>query len=292
MNNDYMDIVTYDPEFNKGIYMSRAGINHTFLFFYEKKFFDGNYVVPQKQWMASNWYFSVIYACIYVVAVFSGQAYMKNREKMDLRRSLVAWNLVLSLFSLFGAVRCFPEFVTLLAMRGVNYSICDGEVSHGVSGHWGGLFTLSKVPELIDTYFIVARKQKLIFLHWYHHTTVLMFTWYSAGEFTPSGRWFVLMNFSVHAVMYGYYAFKAMRFNIPKWVNVTITSMQLSQMAIGIYVNVMAFVIKQRGEHCLVTYDNLKWAFLMYLSYFCLFFHFFYKTYLSPAPRKQPSKTA
>jgi elongation of very long chain fatty acids protein 6 len=36
----------------------------------------------------------------------------------------------------------------------------------------------SKVPETIDTLFIVLRRQKLIFLHWYHHATVLVYCFY------------------------------------------------------------------------------------------------------------------
>jgi hypothetical protein len=34
-------------------------------------------------------------------------------------------------------------------------------------------FTVSKVFELWDTFFIVVRKRPLILLHWYHHVTVL-----------------------------------------------------------------------------------------------------------------------
>ena len=35
--------------------------------------------------------------------------------------------------------------------------------------------------------FIVLRKRKLIFLHWYHHTTVLVITWYAGSTMASSG---------------------------------------------------------------------------------------------------------
>jgi hypothetical protein len=40
------------------------------------------------------------------------------------------------------------------------------------------LFIISKVPETIDTLFIVLRRQQLIFLHWYHHASVLVYCFY------------------------------------------------------------------------------------------------------------------
>ena len=69
-----------------------------------------------------------------------------------------------------------------------------------------------QLPELVDTVFIVLRKQKLIFLHWYHHVTVLWFSWYSYVGFTSTCRWFMVMNYCVHSIMYSYYALRAMRY--------------------------------------------------------------------------------
>ena len=45
----------------------------------------------------------------------------------------------------------------------------------------------SKLPELGDTIFIVLRKQRLIFLHWYHHITVFVYCWYSYGHPVATG---------------------------------------------------------------------------------------------------------
>jgi elongation of very long chain fatty acids protein 6 len=276
-----------EPKHINGVYQSRTGLNYTFLFFYEKKFFNDDYVETKRTWMTNNWHLSIIYAFVYIIAIFLGQMLMKSREKFDLRRALVAWNFVLGLFSLVGALRVWPEFIYTVYTKGFEHSMCSTDYTHGVSGCWAWLFILSKVPELVDTLFIVLRKQELIFLHWYHHATVLIYCWFSCRDFSASGRWFVLMNYTVHAVMYSYYAFRAMRFQIPKWVNIAITSGQISQMVFGIYVNTVAYMKKRRGEACDVSDENIKWSFIMYFSYFLLFFNFFYNTYISPKNKKR-----
>lgn len=280
---DYADIpVTVD-----NVFVAKSGINYTNLFYYEKKFFNPRYIESKKDWMQNNWQLSFLYAFIYIVAVFGGKAFMKNRQKFDLRRELVAWNFVLAAFSIMGTIRVWPEFIHTIKKHGFGHTICNNDYAHGVNGCWGWLFLLSKVPELIDTVFIIMRKQQLIFLHWYHHTTVLIYCWYSCKDFTSTGRWFVLMNFTVHAVMYSYYGMRALRFRIPKWVNIVITTGQISQMIIGIIINTIAYKKKSRGEECHISYENIKWSFTMYFSYFVLFFHFFYKAYIAkPSPAK------
>lgn len=81
------------------------------------------------------------------------------------------WNLCLILFSTIGVFYTAPHLLGMLFYGGLEYSICtpaEGKYAHGNVALWGSLFVLSKFPELIDTAFIVLRKTKLIFLHWYH----------------------------------------------------------------------------------------------------------------------------
>jgi hypothetical protein len=67
------------------------------------------------------------------------------------------------------------------------------------------LFIYSKIPELLDTIFMVMRGKPVIFLHWFHHVTVLMYCWHSFHVMIGPGVWFAAMNYSVHSVMYFYF---------------------------------------------------------------------------------------
>ena len=285
-----MSLNTASPD--SMVYQSKTGYNYTFVFEFEKKYFNDEYNDLSMERMSKYFYHMVVYALTYVFVIHTAQNFMKKREKFELRRSLVAWNFVLAGFSIFGAIRVWPEFVYVLQTKGIEHSYCSKDWQYGVTGGWGGLFIISKFPELIDTVFIVARKQKLIFLHWYHHCSVLMYAWFSCIDFAASGRWCVVMNFSVHAFMYTYYGCRALHFKIPKWVNIVITSMQIIQMVFGVYINVSAYLLKRSGGHCDISYDNLNFAFIMFFSYLILFSNFFYQSYISPTKRRGMDNTA
>ncbi|XP_034721575.1 elongation of very long chain fatty acids protein 6-like [Etheostoma cragini] len=130
-----------------------------------------------------------------------------------------------------------------------------------------------------DTAFVVLRKQKLLFLHWYHHITVLLYSWYSYKDMVAGGGWFMTMNYCVHALMYSYYAARAAGLRVPRPLAVLITSAQIGQMFMGLTVSGLVYRWMQTGD-CPSHLDNITWASLMYLSYLLLFSNFFYHTYL------------
>ncbi|KAG8243288.1 hypothetical protein J6590_048433 [Homalodisca vitripennis] len=156
-----------------------------------------------------------------------------------------------------------------------------------VAGCWSFLFVLSKLPELGDTIFIVLRKQPLIFLHWYHHITVLLYSWFSYTEYTSSARWYIVMNYCVHSIMYSYYALRSMGYHPWMKIAMLITSCQLTQMIVGCAVNIWAAQYLQEGKQdCHISWFNIKLSLAMYFSYFVLFARFFYKAYVSPSRGK------
>lgn len=236
--------------------------------------------------VSKNKMLSIWSSVAYVIVVFGGRWVMERKEKFGLNSALALWSGTLAIFSVMGTLRMWPEIIHVLQYEGLYSSACHlGYMQHPVTKFWTCLFVLSKVIELGDTVFIVLRKQPLIFLHWYHHITVLLYAWYSYREQTGSGRWFICMNFAVHAVMYTYYALRALKFRVPNQVRMVITLLQLIQMIVGCALNFYVYSLKNQGRHCNITYENIYYSFVMYFSYFVLFAKFFYDSYINPAPR-------
>ena len=86
------------------------------------------------------------------------------------------------------------------------------------------------------------------------------------------------MNFFVHALMYSYYACRALKIRIPRPIAMTITALQLSQMFVGVWVQFYIYSVRKDPE-CPTHYYNLRAAVIMYGSYYLLFAQFFIKAY-------------
>lgn len=268
-------------------YMEVTLPNYSYVFNFESDFIHQE----TRTWMAENWTIAFYYVGIYMVLVFGGQYLMQSRPRFELRGVLSAWNTILAAFSIMGACRTVPEFLHTLTHYGLFHSVCVPSFieQDKVSGFWTWMFVLSKLPELGDTLFIVLRKQPLIFLHWYHHITVLLYSWFSYTEYTSSARWFIVMNYCVHAVMYSYYALRSMGYSPPKAFAMVITALQLTQMIIGCAINIWAHNLLKYGQsECHISSINIKLSIAMYFSYFVLFARFFYKAYMSPDRRRKP----
>eukprot|EP00518_Triparma_eleuthera_P000039 CAMPEP_0182453774 /NCGR_PEP_ID=MMETSP1319-20130603/695_1 /TAXON_ID=172717 /ORGANISM="Bolidomonas pacifica, Strain RCC208" /LENGTH=295 /DNA_ID=CAMNT_0024651729 /DNA_START=42 /DNA_END=929 /DNA_ORIENTATION=+ len=250
--------------------------------------FEKNYEVNTlHQWSKDTWPHVPLALCaVYLVAIFGGKYYMQDKKPAGEgnRSLLAAWNFLLSTFSFMGMARTVPHLMHNIFNKSLEENVCqEAHADWGsfATGFWVQLFIYSKPFELIDTYFIVVRKRPLIFLHWYHHVTVLLFCWHSYAFESATGLFFVGMNYSVHAIMYGYYCLMALRMK-PKWMNpFFITVAQIAQMVVGVGVCLASYYYKfnSTGE-CSVTNDNLLAGTVMYGSYFALFFKFAVDRYM------------
>ena len=236
---------------------------------------------PFNEWIRENWILSLYASAAYLIVVFIGRRLMEKREPFSLRRAMLAWNVGLAAFSIMGASVIVPNLYKLVKNEGFVRSVCWADVF--VVHHkalWSAFFTLSKIFELFDTLFIVLRKSPLPFLHYYHHVTVLIYTWYGHAQGGSLGQWFGGMNYTIHSLMYSYYALKACGVSIPGGVMQTVTLLQLSQMGMGLVCNYVATGLLLQGEECMVTWNTVYIGYVIYASYAVLFANFFYQRYV------------
>ncbi|KAM8911489.1 very long chain fatty acid elongase 3 [Lycaon pictus] len=221
-------------------------------------------------------------ALVYLLLIFVGQNYMKARKGFNLQRPLILWSFCLAVFSILGAVRTWGHMGALLLRRSLKQTVCFSiYINNPIVKFWSCLFLLSKIIELGDTAFIILRKRPLIFVHWYHHSTVLVYTSFGYKNKVPSGGWFMTMNYGVHSIMYIYYTLRAAKVKSPTWLPMLITSLQLLQMFMGATISILTYIWRQE-QGCHTTAEHFFWSLILYATYFILFAHFFHQTYIVP----------
>lgn len=106
-----------------------------------------------------------------------------------------------------------------------------------------------------------------------------------------SGLYFVAMNYSVHALMYGYYCLQALKMCPKSFPAVLITLSQIAQMFVGTGVCCSAWYFTFFSKNsCHNDMSNLIAGALMYASYLYLFSEFAVKRYVGKSPsRTKPS---
>ena len=172
----------------------------------------------------------------YYPAMKFGQKIMSSREPFSLKIPLFLWNMFVSVTSGLCAFTVGKLlFHRLLYNTNHNELICDHEFLYTKKESWYIImFVISKYFELIDTIFLVLRKKKIVFLHWFHHLSTAIYATYALYYNYMSDMsqlWFVFMNTFVHTFMYFYYGMTAIGiyFNM----NYLITLIQIIQMIIG-----------------------------------------------------------
>jgi len=255
--------------------------------------FDGSITT---RFFAQHWELPLIAIGVYCLMLVVLPPIMKDREAIKPRKLISIWNFGLAIFSWCGAYCVIPHLLygpcghmgkeTCGLISGSMYkSMCTHATwyGHGNAGMFTALFIASKIPELVDTFWLIIGKSPVILLHWYHHISVLMYCWHAYAFQTSIGIYFAGMNYCVHAIMYSYYAMTQWSLEtraIVKPFAMAITFLQIAQMFGGIFVVCMSQYYKYGlGLPCSTTDSNTVAAILMYISYCILFIQLFVGRY-------------
>ncbi|NXR75587.1 ELOV6 protein, partial [Pycnonotus jocosus] len=250
---------------------------------FEKNF---NHLAAGK-WMEENWQKCFLFSAIYCVLIFGIQHFMKERRPFNLRAPLALWSFSLTLFSLVAACRVWKHLAFLLLTKGFKQSLCSRSFYvHPVSKLWIYLFVQSKLVEFGDTLFIVLRKKKLIFLHWYHHLLTMILAWYGYGIMAIGIGWNAALNLAVHFLTYSYYTATAMGIRVPRSIAMLVTTAQMLQMTVFVIMNILVIFWKD-DKLCQFTWPTFFLSSSLYTTLLLLFSNFYVKTYLSSTPKSK-----
>jgi elongation of very long chain fatty acids protein 6 len=216
------------------------------------------------------------------------QSFHNPKHKTMYKNIGFGWNVFLSMFSFMGVFMTIPPLVKCLQLYGLSGSILQTEticnfLDNNKTSFWGTIFTLSKIPEFMDTFLYVLKNGKQhIFLHWYHHLFTAFYSyWMTIKPDGPSklGHWMVSLNFFVHAFMYAYFAVMEITERESKIRKIVmhyasfITTIQTVQMFIMIYIFFYDKVLLGNN------FDHF--GFGMYLVYAILFSKLFFEKYFT-----------
>ncbi|KAK0419516.1 hypothetical protein QR680_014184 [Steinernema hermaphroditum] len=267
---------------------STASLHNDYVYKYALPFERVDDPIELTLFLQRNWHHTITISALYFGVIKAIQWWMRDRPAFQLQKPLFLWNAVLAVFSIAGFVRFSEDFAYSIFHENLYRAICYSVHPNSVAAFWSLLFAISKIIELGDTLFIVLRKKPLIFLHYYHHAAVLIYTVHSGAEHTAPGRVFIVMNYFAHSVMYTYYAVTACGLKPSKWISMTVTSIQLGQMLAGVLVTFVVYKIKVDNQmSCQQSMGNLYLAFIIYATFALLFLQFFINNYLRKASKKR-----
>ena len=223
-----------------------------------------------------------VFTVLYLIMVFGGKAYMKDREEFKIKPYIFVYNVYQSILNLVTVIAMLYEVRTNPWFNGLwGNTVQPGPKGFTIS-MWVWLHYNNKYVELLDTLFMVLRKKnnQISFLHCYHHI-LLIWAWWSVCKIDSGGDSYfgAMVNSFIHEIMYGYYCMALVGIPCPwkKWI----TKCQMLQ-----FCTVFAhscYVVYNGNMH---IYLPLAQGFVM-LNMLVLFGNFYMKAYGKSEKKKQ-----
>ncbi|XP_054155273.1 elongation of very long chain fatty acids protein 7-like [Oppia nitens] len=225
--------------------------------------------------------FALILFSWLVFVVKIGPNLMKTKQPFVLREIMMAYNLivvVINIYAVIVSIKWLDFGKKTFEIELLERNNTSDEVMQEI--HEKMIVFYSKLIDLFDTIFFVLRKKsnQISFLHLYHHfmVPVLGYMAMKTGSVMSCVFGvFVIMNSTVHIIMYSYYFLAAFGPKIQPylWWKRYITQIQLIQFVILIIYAIYVFIAKDLSQYP----DAIKWTVIVQPF---IFFYMFLKFYL------------
>jgi len=232
----------------------------------------------------------VLFIFFSFIILYSGKKDEKNpkpKSRLTVKQKISKEPLVFPAMAIYNAVQvglcAYMVFQALKGKADRGFGIvCNAheleldEASRGIA-HVLHVFYLTKVLDFLDTVFMIVRGKwnQVTFLHVYHHTSIFIIYWLilNAG-YDGDIYGTVVLNGSIHFIMYFYYLFTTFNVTVPKAVKMMVTNMQLIQ-----FVCMMTQAVVLLFMRCPYPANITKLYLIYIISMFVLFSNFKRKAY-------------
>ncbi|KAB5533076.1 hypothetical protein PHYPO_G00127480 [Pangasianodon hypophthalmus] len=226
---------------------------------------------------------TLVLTFIYLLIVYLGPKYMKNKTAYSLKNVLLLYNFGVTMLSFYMLVELISATWSAgykLKCQGL-FDAGEGDIRVAKVLWW---YYFSKLIEFLDTIFFVLRKKnnQITFLHVYHHASMFNI-WWCVLNWIPCGQSFFgpTLNSFIHVLMYSYYSLST----IPSmhrylWWKRYLTQAQLVQFILTITHTLSAVVFP-----CGFPLGCLFFQSSYMVTLVILFINFYMQTY-----RKKPSR--
>nr|XP_021181984.2 elongation of very long chain fatty acids protein 7 [Helicoverpa armigera] len=225
---------------------------------------------------------AVVLALYLSVVIKILPTHMKNREPYQLKNIMLAYNafqVAFSVYLVFIYLRYIYRFniITTRCPQGNDLMGVVAEI-------WP--YFIAKHLDLLDTVFFVLRKKdnQITFLHLYHHTSMVTWTWLHF-MYHPTDNFVVvgMLNSFVHVLMYAYYGISSLGPEYAKfiWWKKHLTKVQLIQ-----FILVVSHLhYQQKLSPCPIPNFFHNFCMFVISSFFALFMNFYINSYRSKSKK-------
>lgn len=258
----------------------KMGIAEIYDFYWNQNVDPRTIVLP---FMASPILVPMILASYLYFVTQCGPRYMKDKKPYDLKTFVKYYNIFQVITNAWIVQRLLSvglvtEISVICTPMDFTYDPIPLKIAYTF---WWTL--LLKLIDLVETMVFVLRKKdrQVSFLHLYHHITTVLIVWIY-GRYIPvaMASFMMLINCSVHVIMYTYYYFSTMGDKMPKIVRKMkpfLTIIQMVQFLI-----LMAQNFASLSPACPVPKLAGVISIINLLVNLKLFYNFYQQTYKKP----------
>ncbi|KIJ26916.1 hypothetical protein M422DRAFT_191585 [Sphaerobolus stellatus SS14] len=181
----------------------------------------------------STWSTVLPALAVYLAIVFSIQAFMRSRQAIKLNTLFQIHNIYLTSGSLLLLLLMVEEIGPIVWKNGLFNGMCNSSSWTPRLEFYYMINYYIKYVELLDTVFLALKKKPLAFLHVFHHSATAMLCYTQLNGRTSVSWVPIVLNLSVHVVMYYYYYATAAGRKI--WWKKYLTTMQITQFIIDLF---------------------------------------------------------